>query len=154
VTVTTPGGSSSTFAATASIYGPAFFLWPNNQVVATRTDYSLAVKDGTFPGATTVAATPGDVLILWGTGFGPTTPAVTPGVQVPADKTYSTSTLPTVTINGTQVTVYGAALASGFAGLYQVAIQVPSNMADGDWPVQVSIGGAASTVSMVLSVKK
>ena len=39
--------------------------------------------------------------------------------------TYSTSTLPTVTIDNVSATVYGAALAPGFAGLYQVAIQVP-----------------------------
>ena len=44
----------------------------------------------TFAGATTIAAKPGDVLILWGTGFGPTSPAAPPGRQVPADRTYST----------------------------------------------------------------
>ncbi len=75
VTVTTPGGTSTSFATTASLYGPAFFLWPGSQVVATRQDYTYAVKAGTFAGATTVAAKPGEVLILWGTGFGPTMPA-------------------------------------------------------------------------------
>ena len=79
VTVTTPGGISASFAATASLYGPAFFLWPGSQAVATRQDYSYAVKAGTLAGATTVAAKPGDVLILWGTGFGPTMPAAPVG---------------------------------------------------------------------------
>jgi uncharacterized protein (TIGR03437 family) len=73
---------------------------------------------------------------------------------VPADQTYSTSTPPTVTINGVPAAVYGAALAPGFAGLYQVAIQVPATLADGDWPVQASIGGAQSAGGMVLSVKR
>ena len=50
VTVTAPGGTSASFTATASAYGPAFFPWPGNQVVATRTDYSYAVKAGTFAG--------------------------------------------------------------------------------------------------------
>ena len=45
--------------------------------MATRnSDASLAVKNGTFTGATTAAAKPGDVLILWGTGFGPTNPSL------------------------------------------------------------------------------
>jgi len=47
------------------------------------------------------------------------------GVQVPADQTCSNSTPPVVTIKGVAATVYGAAVAPGYAGLYQVAIQVP-----------------------------
>src|SRR5437879_6084481 len=146
-----PPLTSSTFTATASQYGPAFFEWPNNQPVATRQDYSYAVKAGPFPGATTVAAQPGDVLILWGTGFGPTNPppAAVPG---PSDKAYATAAKPTVTINNNPVTVYGVALASGSVGLYQVAIQVPSTLADGDWPIQATISGVSSPSGVVLSV--
>jgi len=44
VTVTTPGGSGASFSTTASLYGPAFFVWPGGQVVATRQDYSYAVN--------------------------------------------------------------------------------------------------------------
>jgi uncharacterized protein (TIGR03437 family) len=109
------------------------------------------VKNGTFS-ASTVAAKPGDVLILWGTGFGPTTPPAPTGVQLPADQTYSTSTLPAVTIDNLPATVFGAALAPGFAGLYQVAIQVPSSLADGDWPLVASTGGVQSPSGTVLSV--
>lgn len=153
VTVTTPAGTSSTFTVNASQYGPAFFDWPGSQAVATRQDFSLAAKNGTFAGTTTVPAKPGDVIILWGTGFGPTSPAVAAGSEVPADQTYSTTTMPTVTVNGVAATVYGAALASGFAGLYEVAIQVPGSLADGDWPVMATIGGVSSPSGVVLSVK-
>ena len=138
----------------ATQYAPAFFVWPNNQVVATRQDYSYAVKDGTFPGFTTVAAKPGDILILWGTGFGPTTPAIPYGVPVPTDATYSTNTMPTVTINNVPAIVYGAALASGYGGLYQVAIQVPSTLSNGDWPIVATTGGISSASGVVLSVKQ
>jgi hypothetical protein len=75
VTVTTAGGTSSPFATGTSLNGPAFFLWPGNQRVATRQDYSLVVKPGTFSTAT-AAAKPCEVIILWGTGFGPTNPSV------------------------------------------------------------------------------
>ena len=153
VTVANSGGTSTALTVTSSQYGPAFFAWPGNQAVATRQDFSYAAKAGTFAGLNTVAAKPGDVIILWGTGFGPTTPPAPAGAQVPSDQTYSTSLLPAVTIDNLPATVYGAALAPGFAGLYQVAIQVPNSLADGDWPIVASIGGAASPGGMVLSVK-
>jgi len=154
VVVTTPSGSSTAFTANASLFGPAFFLWPANQVVATRQDFSLAVKAGTFAGASTVAAKPGDVVILWATGFGPTSPAAPAGVAVPGDKAYSTVTMPTVTIGNASAVVYGAALAPGSVGLYQIAIQVPPSLADGDWPVQATIGGVTSPAGAVLAVKQ
>ena len=152
VTVTTSGGTSAAFATTANAYGPAFFAWPGNQVVATRTDYSYAVKAGTFAGATTVAAKPGDVIVLWATGFGPTNPAAPTGVAVPNDQAYSTSFLPSITIDNMSAAVYGAALAPGSVGLYQIAIQVPASLADGDWPIQASIDGVSSPAGTILSV--
>ena len=153
VTVTTPVGTSANFAATASVYDPAFFLWPGNQVVATRTDFSFAVKPGTFAGATTVAAKPGDVVILWATGFGPTTPAAPSGVGVPSDQTYETATLPSISIGNIPAAVAGAALASGSVGLYQIAITVPGSLTDGDWPVQAMIGGVSSVAGTILTVQ-
>ena len=152
VSVTNAGGTSSAIQTTANQYGPAFFTWPNSQAVATRQDFSLAAKTGTFPGATTVAAKPGDVLILWGTGLGPTNPAPPAGVQVPTDQTYSTAVLPLVTIGTVPALVYGAALAPGYSGLYQIAIQVPASLGDGDWPISISVANVASTSGVILSV--
>ena len=87
------------------------------------------------------------------TGLGPANPAPPAGVAVPGDKTYSTASVPTVTINNTPATVFGAALAPGSAGLYQIAIQVPNTLADGDWPIQASIGNVQSPAGTVLSVR-
>jgi uncharacterized protein (TIGR03437 family) len=154
VTVATPSGTSSTFTVNNSTYSPAFFTWPNNQPVATRQDFSLAAAAGTFAGATTIAAKPGDVLILWGTGFGPTIPAAPVGVQIPGDKTYSAASKVSVTINGAAVNVIGAALAPNFAGLYQVAIQVPGSLADGNYPIVATVGGASSPSGLMLAVKR
>ena len=153
VTVSTPTGTSPAVTATVVDQAPAFFLWPNSQTVATRQDASLAVKNGTFAGSTTVAAKPGDVIILWGTGFGPTTPTVAAGIQVPGGTQYNCSPV-TISLGSASPQVFGCALSPGFAGLYQVAIQVPSTMADGDYPIKATVNGTSSPDGVILSVKK
>ena len=115
-------------------------------------DFSYAIKPGTFAGTPTVAAKPGEVIVLWGTGFGPTNPSPPPGVAVPSDRAHATATAPAVTINNVPATVLGAALSPGSVGLYQVAIQVSQTLTDGDWPIQVIIGGATSPAGVLLSI--
>ncbi|HWC96215.1 MAG TPA: IPT/TIG domain-containing protein [Candidatus Sulfopaludibacter sp.] len=152
VTVTTPSGTSAAVTVNAATYGPAFFLWPGNQPVATRTDYSLVDKAGTFSKSGDPSAKPGDTIILWATGFGPTTPSTPPGQVVPGDQAYSTMTLPTVLIDNVSALVYGAALAPGSAGLYQIAIQVPASLGAGDWPILATVGGVTSPSGVLLTV--
>jgi uncharacterized protein (TIGR03437 family) len=119
-------------------------MWPSGEVdglqwgnyaVATRLDYSLAVKNGALPSLTTAPAKPGDMIVLWGTGSGPTSPVAPTGAVVPSDTTYNTTSAVTVTVGGVPATVYGAALTPGDAGLYQVAIQIPSSLVDGDYAI-------------------
>jgi uncharacterized protein (TIGR03437 family) len=152
VTVTNAAGTSQSVSVTVDNFAPAFFLWPNNQLVATYQDFTYAAASGTFPGVTTTPAKPGDTIILWGTGFGSTTPAFPQGMVTPSNTTYNTGTV-TVTINNIPATVYGAALAPGFAGLYQIAIQVPNALESGNWPVVASIGGVSSPSGVVLTVQ-
>jgi uncharacterized protein (TIGR03437 family) len=136
VVVTTPGGASSAFTVSSQLYSPAFFPWPGNQPVATHADYSLAAKDGTFPSTSTVPAKPGEVIILWGTGFGPTTPVV-PAGQEPVVQAAPTQAPVDISLGGIVVPVLGAVLSS-YAATYQVAIQIPASMADGDYPIVAS----------------
>ena len=155
VTVKTPSGTSAAVTVQVNSFGPAFFGWPNNHVVTTRQDFSWAVKNGTFPGTTTTPAKPGDTIILWGTGFGSTIPAAPAGIATPSSPGgYNTATKPIVEIDNVAATVDGAALAPGLAGLYQVAIQVPTTLGDGDWPVVATIGGVSSPSGMVLTVQQ
>ena len=140
------------------VHGDVGSIWTGVLFVAqqsTRSDpagFQPGGKNGTFAGTTTVAAKPGDVIILWGTGFGPTDPVAPQEKAVPSDTTYSTTAVPAVTINNISAKVFGAALAPGFGGLYQIAIQVPNALADGDWPIQASISGLQSPSGTVLSV--
>jgi len=141
VTVTNSAGNSMPFSTTAETLQPAFFLWPGNYAVATHLDYSDAVPNGTFSVPTT-AASPGETIILWGTGFGNTTPPAPIGQVVPP-AAYSVSGV-TVTIGNTPATVYGTGLTSGYAGLYQVAIQVPASLTSGTYNLVATVNGVQS----------
>ena len=152
VTVTNSLGTSAAVTVNSAVDGPAFFLWDNQYVVATYTDYTYAVKDGAIPGLTTLPAQPGDVLILWGTGFGPTNPVAPDGEEVPSNATYSVADTVTVTIGGVGAPVYGAALAPGFGGLYQVAIQVPLTAPSGDQPIVATINGVSSPSTTLITI--
>lgn len=149
VTVTTAGGTSAAFTVTAQSVQPAFFLWPGNSAVATHLDYSYALKNGALS-TPTVPAAPGEVIILWGTGFGPTTPAA-PSGQVVSGGPYMVNGV-TVTVGGITAQVDGVALAPGLAGLYQVAIQVPASLANGDYPVIAGVNGQQSPTGVILTV--
>lgn len=152
-------GTSAPASVTVQTAGPAFFLWPNSYAVATRQDFSYAVKNGEFSGLTTIAAKPGDVLILWGSGFGPSSPPTPVGTVLPGDTTYFSANPVTVTLTpvgggtATPATVYGAALAPGYAALYQVAIQVPASLAAGDYSIVATVAGAKSPSTVLLTVQ-
>jgi uncharacterized protein (TIGR03437 family) len=154
VTVSNSNGTSAPANVVSQTVGPAFFLWVGKYAVATRQDFSWAVKNGTFQGATTAPAKPGDVIILWGTGFGPTNPLAPVGVQVPADRTYLTALPVTVTVGGVAAPVFGTALAPGFAALYQVAIQIPASVPDGDLQVVATINGSQSPTTTMITVQR
>lgn len=151
VVVTTGGGSSTPFATNSQLYSPAFFPWPGNQPVATHLDYSIAAKNGTFPGLTTVPAKPGEVITLWGTGFGPTNPAV-PAGQEPTVAAPPTQVPVTVTLGGNPVPVLGAVLSS-YAAVYQIAIQIPASMPDGDHPIIAVANAVQSPANFSLTVQ-
>jgi uncharacterized protein (TIGR03437 family) len=150
--VTAPGGASAPFTTSSQLYSPAFFPWPGNQPVATHVDYSIAAKNGTFPGITTVPAKPGEVITLWGTGFGPTNPTV-PAGQEPDVQAPPTQATVGVTLGGIAVPVLGSVLSS-YAATYQIAIQIPASITDGDYPIVAAVSGARSPGSVILSVRQ
>jgi uncharacterized protein (TIGR03437 family) len=153
VKVTNLGGTSAAVTTTAQAVQPAFFQWPGSYAVATTLQYTLAVKNGTFPSLTTTPAKPGEVIVLWGTGFGPTSPPAPAGIEAPSSPTYYTANTVTVTVGGKTATVYSAVLAPGFAGLYQVAIQIPASLANGDYAVVAAISDAQSPQTTLITVQ-
>jgi uncharacterized protein (TIGR03437 family) len=91
-------------------------------------------------------------LTIYGISFGATNPAATPGTAptaiapVPnATVTLGTSALP-------PANVY-VGVSPGTAGLYQVNIQVPAGLADGDYPLTLNLGSFSTPAGAYLSVK-
>jgi uncharacterized protein (TIGR03437 family) len=150
VIVTNNGQSSAPATAFAAPYAPAFFQWgPAKYAVATRYPDNAYVANPSL-GPSYVAAQAGDVLILWATGFGPTSPIFAAGAENVGS--HLITTMISVTVGGVPATVVGAALSPGLAGVYQVAIQLPTNVPSGDVLIEATIGGVTTPNNVYLFV--
>ncbi|HEX3747728.1 MAG TPA: FG-GAP-like repeat-containing protein [Bryobacteraceae bacterium] len=150
VVVTNNGERSAVFQAQLQNDSPAMFLYSGTSyaIVSHFPDYALVGNPSVIPG--TIAARPGDILILWATGFGATAPATPAGIEVV--NASSVAPLPTVTIGGAPVTVLSAVISPGSAGLYQIAIQLPSTVPTGVVTIQASLAGATSPANVLTFV--
>jgi uncharacterized protein (TIGR03437 family) len=151
VVVTNNGAASAPAPAQLQAFAPALFQFgATSYAIVTRyPDNALVANPAAIPGA--VAAAPGDVLIFWATGFGPSNPATPAGQVVTAAA--SVATLITATVGGVQASVLGGALSPGSAGLYQIAIQLPSQVTSGDAAILMSAGGVKSATGVNVFVK-
>jgi uncharacterized protein (TIGR03437 family) len=131
---------------------PAFFLYPGtNYAVASRLpDYAPVADPSAVPG--TVAAQPGDLIVLWGTGFGATNPAQVAGTTVIGAPAVETA--PTVTAGGLAVPVVSAVLTAGAAGLYQITVRLPGTVPTGAVAVQASADGVSTQAGVDIFVGK
>ncbi|HEU0124423.1 MAG TPA: IPT/TIG domain-containing protein [Bryobacteraceae bacterium] len=137
VTVTNSKGTSDASTLAFNRIMPAFFEFPGGYAAAVRTDGTLLAPANLISGVSTVPAKPGETIQLFGTGFGPTTPGLTAGTIV--TEPLQTSTPVTVRIDSQDAVVTYAGLTS--AGLYQINVTIPSNLANGDYPVTAEVGG-------------
>jgi uncharacterized protein (TIGR03437 family) len=133
VVVQNSDGASAPVNATAATVSPAFFTMGPQTPVATHLDGSLVGPTDLFPGATTPAR-PGEIIVLYGTGFGAAPDASSVTVQIG-----------------------GAAAQLLFAGnigpgLCQINAVVPA-VADGNAAITAQVGGATSP-GLLLAVKQ
>jgi len=98
--------------------------------------YDILGPTGTSLGYKTVAAKAGDVVELFGVGFGPTNPAV------PAGQVFAGPAAPVVT--PIDVQIGGMSVSPGFAGLieaglYQINVTIPQGAGTGDVPLFANV---------------
>jgi uncharacterized protein (TIGR03437 family) len=106
------------------------------------------------PGYPAYPARAGDVLTLYAIGLGPTNPSVPTGQPAPTAEPFARLvTTPLVRFGDNPlsptVTPLFAALSPGFAGLYQVNVQVPDGLPSGNIGVSVAFPDATSNQVLI-----
>jgi uncharacterized protein (TIGR03437 family) len=127
---------------------PAFFwLTGNKYIVATHADGAIAGPTTLIAGVTTPVS-PGETIVLYGTGFGVTSPAAPNNATFVAP--LSLAALPTITIGGTTATVtYGGLIEPG---VFQLNVVVPVSLPAGDAAVVATVGTQQSQANGFISV--
>lgn len=158
VVVTTFGGSSvettvTVNATAAGVLAPAAFhstagqyafaVFPDNK--------TYVLPPGLIPGLPAARAKPGDVIILYGNGFGPVTPNLIAGTLV-----RTANSLPSfhAAFGGVQATVQFAGLVQTYTGLYQFNVVVPQIAPSDTVPFTFTLDGVPGVQTLILPIGK
>ena len=159
VVVMTAVGSATSTVILAQL-APSWLLFDTKHAagIILRSDGSGAYDGGTYDllgptgnslGFPTVAAKAGDIVELFGTGFGPTNPVVEAG------QTFSgaagTTNAVNLLINTVSVTPIFAGLSG--PGLDQINLTVPAGLGTGDVPLVAIVGSVQAQSKVVISVQ-
>lgn len=139
---------------TVNNHAPAFFTFNGQSIAAQTSDFKTIADPAVVPGG--VAARRGDVVILYGTGFGLSNPTYQAG-EITAGQAPLTDPV-TVTVGGTTLAaadVFYAGLAPGnISGLQQFNIRIPQTAAVGNVAITITVGGVSTpTAGAVLPVQ-
>ena len=149
--VVTNSHGSATATTTLQQYAPGFFTMQGKYAAAVHTDGVYVAPAGYFGNAVASRpAAPGEVVLLFGTGFGPTTPAVPAGQVVNGAAPLTDAAQLYVTIGGAPATVQFAGIVA--AGEYQFNVLIPA-VADGDQAIVATIAGFPTQSGLSISVK-
>jgi uncharacterized protein (TIGR03437 family) len=157
VVVTSNGQVSTSVSVPVGPFSPGIFTIDGKQAVAySNSDNLFAAPPGAIPGLTTHPAKINDplTLVILATGLGPVDPPVQTGTIPPADGTlHKTTTNPTVTVGGVAAQVFFSGIAPFAVGVYQLNVILDPRTPTGNAvPLQISIGGATSTITTTIAV--
>jgi uncharacterized protein (TIGR03437 family) len=112
---------------------PAIITSDGKQAFAVHADYSLVTSQN--------PAHSGEVITLYGTGFGPVRPLPATGAPAGSSPPSTMNPTPSITINAHNATVQFAGLSPGSVGLYQFNVAVPDQVGTGNLTVLFNTGG-------------
>jgi uncharacterized protein (TIGR03437 family) len=150
VQVTSAGAASNVLTVQRSSFAPAFLTFNGTYVAALHADYSPIGAPNLLSGTVTTPANPGEIILLYGVGFGPANPPQPSGQLV-------TTAAPLA--NDVQIAIGGQTASVAFAGLvesglYQFNVTVPSGLPSGDAAVVATIGGVPTQTGVLLTVQQ
>jgi uncharacterized protein (TIGR03437 family) len=135
--------------APALLAPPSFNVQGHQWVVAQFPDLTFAGKPGLISGLNFRLPKAGDVLTIYGIGFGPVTPSTPAGVIATVATTLQSQ--PSIRFGEVPATLGYYGLSPSFVGLYQFNVIVPT-VAPGDIPFNVDVGGVSLNQNLFITV--
>jgi uncharacterized protein (TIGR03437 family) len=159
ITVTTAAGVSNTFNLQINAVQPGLFAPPQLSIGGTQyagavlQDGSWALPAGAVAGINSRPAKAGDIITLYGVGFGGVNTGVSAG-QVVQDQNSLSATTFQMTIGQTPAYLQYWGLEPGAVGLYQFNVEVPAGAGTGAVPLTFSmtVNGQTFTGAQTLYV--
>jgi uncharacterized protein (TIGR03437 family) len=142
------GTSGPTVTVPLAAAAPAFFEWNTNLVLAVHSTGELI--------SATAPAVPNEVIILFAAGLGRTQPDIGNGqITVRATSLLDLADF-RILLNGAPLPVadtWYAGLAPGFSGLYQINLQLPTQLPDNP-QIQIAMGQQISPSGVTLTTSQ
>jgi uncharacterized protein (TIGR03437 family) len=125
-------------------FAPAFFVFGTSTSIAAEVagTSTIIANPSVVPGAR--PAHPGEIISLFGTGFGNTNPPVPAGQLdsgIASVTTPITVMIGSVTLSASDM-LYAGLSPGSISGLYQINVRIPASTPAGDIPVTITIAGA------------
>jgi uncharacterized protein (TIGR03437 family) len=157
IIVSTAAGASAPYTITVNPQQPGL-LAPNSFIIGGKQYIAAFFQDGAFalpPGAIAGVASRrahfGDILTLWGIGFGSVTPNTPAGQLVPQLNTLAAPLH--ILFGQTEATLQYDGLEPNAVGLYQFNLVVPNVAASDAVPVTFTLGGVPGTQTLYIAVQ-
>ncbi len=140
------------------VYNPAFFVFGGTtSIAALNQDFSFLVDPAVLNVGGARPARPGEIVQLFGTGFGPTDPFYQPGERVPTSRQTRVTEAFTVTVGGTMVraedVVYAGLTPGSISGLYQFNVRLPASTPAGNVAVVIRMAGQSTQANVTIPVR-
>lgn len=134
------------FYVNKTAYSPGLFTFTSKYPAAVHLDGSYIGPASIVQGVTTTPAKSGEIVVLFGTGFGQTNPPTDYSQLIKTP--YPVAATVTATVGGQNAQVVSYLV---MPGVYQFNITLPQ-LAPGDWPVTLAVAGQPTQTGMNITI--
>jgi uncharacterized protein (TIGR03437 family) len=160
VVVTTGSGASSPYSLTINslqpgLLAPSSFMVGGKQYVAAfHSDQTFVMPPGAVAGVTSSYAKPGEIITLYGVGFGPVSPSSIPyaGQLVPSTPANTLANPFAMSFGGMPGVVAFSGLVAQQVGLYQFNVTIPQISNSDLVPVTFTLAGTPGSQTLYTAV--